>query len=188
MLRHVVMFTFADGLDKAATAATISTGRVSALTLRIFTQPSCAIHRELCRLQLLRARRVNAPVRRVNAVLRMREPLKSHSSSQHNSDRIHPSRLAQLSGLLSFVTFTFGADAGLDPDRNHDYVIVAEFTDEEAYQASPSDQSLPTHCPLPTVSTVNPGAHGVIALASWQLLTRVCAAVASGVRNASGAP
>lgn len=81
MLRHVVMFTFADGLDKAATAATISTGRVSALTLRIFTQPSCAIHRELCRLQLLRARRVNAPVRRVNAVLRMREPLKSHSTA-----------------------------------------------------------------------------------------------------------
>ena len=139
------------------------------------------------RLQLLRARRVNAPVRHVNAVLRMREPLKSHSSSQHNSDRIHPSRLAQLSGLFSYVTFTFGADAGLDPDRNHDYVIVAEFTDEEAYQASPSDQNLPTHRPLWTVSTVNPGAHGVIALAPWQLL-RVCAAVASGVRNASGAP
>ena len=36
--------------------------------------------------------------------------------------------------IAEIATLQCGADAGLDPERNHDYVIVAEFANEAAYK------------------------------------------------------
>ena len=36
-------------------------------------------------------------------------------------------------------SYSFHADAGLDPARNHDYIVVADFADQAGYQVrSPS--------------------------------------------------
>ena len=36
--------------------------------------------------------------------------------------------------IPEIASFSCGADAGLDPDRNHDFAILAEFADEAAYK------------------------------------------------------
>jgi hypothetical protein len=38
-------------------------------------------------------------------------------------------------GKIPFLHFSFGMDIGLDPERNHDYAIVADFIDRAAYEA-----------------------------------------------------
>jgi len=41
--------------------------------------------------------------------------------------------LAKLPSQIPFLAYNFGADLGLDPERNHDYALVADFPDREAY-------------------------------------------------------
>jgi hypothetical protein len=41
--------------------------------------------------------------------------------------------LANLPAQIPFLNYQFGPDLGIDPERNHDYALVADFPDQAAF-------------------------------------------------------